>query len=1352
MELKIYDKRNRLRTTLVPDSSSTHHEEVGGDDYLSVSLDSQECVTLELNDWTVWEGRKFWCVETYTPKQTGRRKWTYSVKLYGAASLIKQALMLNTEDSPVFSYTATAREHVVLVVKNLNRWMGGITDWKVGKVEATGNIVVDYSEGLYGNDALKKIADEAGTEWWIEGMTVNVCRCERGDEVTLGYGNGLLSIERDSADNVKFFTRLFPIGSSRNIDAEKYGSSRLLLPSRATYVERNTELGIVEHFEQTAFQEIYPRRTGKVSSVRKETKKGDDGKPFDIYYFTDGEMNFDPNEYEIGGLVKRVTFQTGQLAGLGNDEDGEHYFEVNYNSETREFELITIWPYDDDTQVPGGVLEPKAEDTYILWNVRMPDEYYPIAEEEYATAVEKYMDEHCLDKSVYKCSTDYVALKKRGVVPCMGQRVRLESDRFFASGYRESRITVVDQKLERPTEADIEISDVLSQTTQSRMADEIENVRSEVKANTVELPDVIRSWDTTLPTDNNLFSARRSEQEFLSRKRNDRTKGRITFEQGVVFGKEENGFVDGKGNAELLTAVVKELLSSGDYSGGGLTDGGWKLGMDEDRLSHLIVDKLTVRQVMNVFELLINKVRSVGGQICVSAANGKIKAVEEQGDYYLISFEQENMFVRHDLVRCQTFTGTDLRSYWVEVADVTEAGIVVAKEEFEDVEPKAGDECVLMGNTAVENRQNLVLISATEDGEPRVDVMDGVSGKSFGNALRARLGNLDGIKDDTFPWNNQPRGNGLYADNVYLRGTFLLSTGEDVKTKLEITEGKVQSAIDSVRNDFISEKGYLNNPTFASGLEKWNSENETVFFLVGNRWIWANGAALSKKGDGASVVTDMGRKVVRIRNKYIRQKHENLRFVPTFPTNGEGKKEALPVYLSFFYRCAKSGTLKIGFENVDKTGFADFNSMEVSEEIAVTGGYVQYTCSGLWNGTGNFKLAFDGDIYLYMLVLSTDKIEALTYKYKTLFEQSERLVKISAAVYDKDERALQETGLMIQPEGTGIYIKDANGKLALIGVGVEETDADGNKKTVIKLTADNIKLEGLVTANGYFKVKEDGSIEAVNGTFRGHVYAEGGAIGGFSIGNGHIGGADVIYNEDGTIEVKDTENGLFLYDDMIGFNDKGRQAIFGTWNNYGQPMLCRLVDTATDYNFDFGISPKYGIVFDIENSMNGNFAFAGKGSGVLNGAMDGYAYKKIALDQANTVFVGYMDLQAANRFIVKATQSSAVVALPKIGQVRDGLAIGKNTPFCMRITIIADIGSSNYKVCGRYSQQDSKKEYPWNTEELPVMVHWDGGHYETLDMGKGDTLELLLVYDPDSTETLNGWPTKYTARIINKQS
>lgn len=549
-------------------------------------------------------------------------------------------------------------------------------------------------------------------------------------------------------------------------------------------------------------------------------------------------------------------------------------------------------------------------------------------------------------------------------------------------------------------------------------------------------------------------------------------------------------------------SVTSDSIRSAGQFVDGLLGAGFHLWKGEDGRTYLTVDKLKVRQTMAVMELLIEKVRSVGGQICVSAANGRIKTVEKSGKRYLITFEQENMFVQHDLVRCQTFTGKDMRSYWVEVADVTEAGIVVAKEEFEGVEPKEGDECVLMGNTANTDRQNMVLISATEDGQPRVDVMDGVSGKTFEGALRARFGNLDGIKDDNFPADRQPKGNGLYADNAYLRGTFVLETGEDVKTRFEMTEGKVQSAIDGVRNDIVSDKSYLNNPTFASGLAKWDSVDETVFFLVGNKWVWANGGALSKKGDGASVVTDMGRKVVRIRNKYIRQKHENLRFVPE--TNGDGKKEAFPVYLSFFYRCAKAGTLKVGFENVDKTGFADFNSMEVREALGVTDGYVQYTCSGLWNGTGDFKLSFDGDIYLYMLVLSTDKIEALTYKYKTLFEQSERLVKISAAVFDKDERALQETGLMIQPEGSGIYIKDANGKLALIGVGVEETDAEGNKKTVIKLTADNIKLEGLVTANGNFKILEDGSMEAVNGKFSGEINAAKGNIGKFVIENGNI--------------------------------------------------------------------------------------------------------------------------------------------------------------------------------------------------------------------------------------------------------
>ena len=594
-----------------------------------------------------------------------------------------------------------------------------------------------------------------------------------------------------------------------------------------------------------------------------------------------------------------------------------------------------------------------------------------------------------------------------------------------------------------------------------------------------------------------------------------------------------------KTDGVTFDSVTSDSIRSAGQFVDGLLGAGFQLWKGEDGRTYLTVDKLTVRQTMAVLELLIEKVRSVGGQICVSAANGRIKTVEESGEHYLITFEQENMFVQHDLVRCQTFTGKDMRSYWVEVTDVTETGIVVVKEEFEGVEPKEGDECVLMGNTANSDRQNMVLISATEDGQPRVDVMDGVSGKTFDNALRARLGNLDGIKDDKFPADRQPRGNGLYADNAYMKGTFVLETGEDVKTRFEITEGMVQSAIDGVRNDFVSDKGYLNNATFRSGLEMWDSDNETVFFLVGNRWVWANDNVLSKKGDGASVVTDMGRTVVRIKNKYILQKHGNLRYVPSFASVNDGKKEALPVYLSFFYRCAKAGTLKVSFEGVDKAGFENFNSMDVTEALGVTEGYVQYTCNGLWNGTGDFKLEFDGDIYLYMLVLSTDKVESLTYKYKTLFEQSEWLVKIAAMNFDKDGTVLEgseiittskynalmserfdENGALKNAAGLitasdwdlwlKTYMEDMEKKLdikSFSGMFASAVDNDtdivkkadisafitkdenGNIESGVHVGADNISLEGIVTANENFKILEDGSIEAKNAKIKGYVYS-----------------------------------------------------------------------------------------------------------------------------------------------------------------------------------------------------------------------------------------------------------------------
>lgn len=1142
MLLTVYDRGRQAKAVLSPDDSSTQVKAIQSDNVLTLSFTLYEYVALEVNDYVDFCGERYWLQERYLPEERSTQEWKYDVKFYGIESLIKRFLVLNVVDGdpePVFTLTAPPREHVALIVKSINDGMGGVTDWKVGRVDGTENVVIDY-EGKYCPDALKELAGKVpGAEWWVEGQTVNLCRCEHGEEVTLAYGKGLTELSRDKADGAKFYTRLFPIGSSRNIDPDKYGHSRLQLPGGAKYVDVNVEkYGIHHHYEKDAFAGIYPRRVGTVTSVRSAQVTDEDGHPFVIWYFRDDTLNFDPNTYELGGKVKRVSFQEGgELAGLGEEEDGTYYFEVNFDSDTREFEIITIWPYDDDTQLPGGNLIPKAGDKYILWNIRMPDEYYALAEEEYLTAVNKYNSENAIDVSVYKGATDHVYVERSKIDLYPGRRVRLESMEYFPeTGFRSSRITKITRKVSLPSQVDLEIGDALSTGVMESLTNSIDEVRSYTKTavSGANLPDIIRSWDNTLPTDNNLFSARRSQAEFISKKRADRAKKKITFEEGIGIGQEENAGIDDKGNAELLTLVVKTLLRSPKFVDG-LFGEGWRLWM-EDALSHLTIDKLTVRQVMVVLELLIEKVRSVGGMLCVSAANGKIKTAVLEDGYWKITFEQDNTFAAHDLMRCQTFSGGSLKGYWVEVAGVEGDSILVNEDEFGTFLPEAGDECVLMGNTENPLRQNLILISATEDGQPRVDVMDGVKAKNFSGCLRARLGNLDGISDDWFPADNQPHGNGLYSDNAYLRGTFLLVTGEDIKTKFEIVEGRITSAVTALRNDFATEKGYLNNPAFDDGLEKWNTENETVFFLAGNRWIWANNNVLTRKGDGASVTVDDGRTVVRIRNKYILQKRANLKSIPSMPVNGDGEKEAVPVYLSFFYRCATKGTLRVQFLDVDKTGFANFNSLEVKEELSATDGYVQYTCSGLWNGTGDFKLSFTGDIYLYMLVLSTDKVESLAHRYRTLFEQSERLVKISAAVFDRDENLLQETGLFVKPEGSGLYAQGADGKVALVGVAVEETDADGNSRTVIKLTADNILLEGLVTANENFKILEDGSIEARNGKFTGEIDATGGTVGGFDISSSSlkaVSGDDSMYLSAGLMCFMNGENNVLLGSDVM---------------------------------------------------------------------------------------------------------------------------------------------------------------------------------------------------------------------------
>lgn len=566
MELKIYSKEGNLKLTASPDSNSAATCGIQEESVLSLSFTAFECVTLEVYDYADFLGRRYWILERYQPKMNCDSEWSYSVQLSGVEGLTTQVLMVNPDDddNPILTLTAPAREHAALIIANMNRKMG-TTEWKVGEVVVSEYIDIEYT-GKYASDALSELSSAAGTEWWFDGMTLNISRCEFGEPVPLSYGDGLIGgIERSMADGVQFFTRLFPVGSSRNIDPDRYGHARLQLPDGAKYVEQDTHLGIIEYFEQEAFDAIYPRRIGTVGAVRSEERTSDDGSPFTVWYFTDPDIPFDPNQYEIGGLVKRVTFQTGELRG--------REFEVNYDSEKKEFEIITQWPYDNDMQLPSEPLVPAPGNEYVLWNISMPDSYYPAAEQEFKTAVDTFMADSRKDISVFQASTDFTVVDKRNLDLRPGQRIRLGSDKFFPdTGYRDIRIVGISRSVVQPGNMTLKMSDVLSTGRISRIENQISEVTQITRQVSSEFPDIIKSWEETPASDTTLYSSRKSEREFLNKRRGGTVEGITRFlkrqqlDEGFRtsdFASGITGFgaqIDGRGAGELESLFIRRFL------------------------------------------------------------------------------------------------------------------------------------------------------------------------------------------------------------------------------------------------------------------------------------------------------------------------------------------------------------------------------------------------------------------------------------------------------------------------------------------------------------------------------------------------------------------------------------------------------------------------------------------------------------------------------------------------------------------------------------------------------------------------------------------------------------------------
>ena len=1112
MELKIYSSDGRLKLTVEPRDNSTQAEEIQAGNVLNVSFILPERVSLGVNDYADFMWRRYWLTEKYRPVQKSTVEWEYSLKLYGLENLISRFLVLNTTDGgnePVFTLTAPPREHVALIVKSINAGFG-TNDWKVGTVEAGDNIVVDY-HGKYCDEGLKAVADAAGTEYWIEGTTVNLCRCEHGERVTLGYRNGLTKIQPDVADNAKVYTRLFPTGSSKNIDPAKYGHSRLQLPGGAQYVDVNTDkYGIIHHYEENAFAGIFPRYTGTVSSVRSEERTNDDGDKFTVYYFIDNNLPFDPNNYDLGTLVKRVTFQEGsELAGLGSDDNGTHYFEINFDSDTREFEIIT--QFTGSGQLPGGVLVPKPGDRYIPWNMRMPDEYYALAEAEYLDAVHEYNRRHCVDVSCFKAPTDYIEVERRKLELHVGQRVRLESPDYFPeTGYKDSRITKITRKINFPSQMDLEISDALSTGALDKIKGNIDEVKAYVQLSRGNLPDIVKTGDGTPLTDNNLMSALRTIKEIakraLSRLHDDEAAGLIKFLAGLEVGTYKEGLsgakVDADGNAvfgELLTRLKATLaqlqvngasefrgqLSSEDFISGFIGGKGWAifkrevlnaLGVPETKYTGEF-DDIVIRGTLRVFTMVISQLLGENdnriftgmmevdhydpatGRVYLNTRDGKFYNPFRADDYIMVqqyngipSQENGHYITKHyELIitdaGCGDQSDGENRLDWVEFKNFVSADGRSAS----DVISKS-DTFTRVDNATDADRKGLIQIITVGTATPYMDIVYGMK-TDPDNYLKGRLGNLKGIHHHLFGWLD---GFGELLTNLYAVGDFRLRrTGESIDAKIEMLKAMFATRYSNLRYELTEDDNYLRNATFDETMDGWTvqddgkviTSNGEALLMNGNTYIADGRIAGIEQLDGRNVL-HLKKSVIRQANALIRKPGTHKEYVP--PTHNDMTDQWVDVkdtlYMGIRFLARTDGTLTVGMSGTT----SEHGSLPVPATVAVTSSmeWQDLQWQGTWDGKGDFVLQYTGDMYVSILSVTDKPLDDFKKEVSTQIIQTAGNIRL-----------------------LGTNINNLKGTVTQLGIDLDAAEEQ------IRIYADKYdKLNGTVTNLGIRLDAAEGSI------------------------------------------------------------------------------------------------------------------------------------------------------------------------------------------------------------------------------------------------------------------------------------
>jgi hypothetical protein len=306
---------------------------------------------------------------------------------------------------------------------------------------------------------------------------------------------------------------------------------------------------------------------------------------------------------------------------------------------------------------------------------------------------------------------------------------------------------------------------------------------------------------------------------------------------------------DGEEDESSSPTTFRQLVSSFGYRQGAIGGNGWGLRSEQGK-GIFEVDKLIVREEMQVNNLVANQISARGGKEILSAASIECSKVETTEQGFKCYFDQKrgsiaNLFVVGDIAYSEVFNPNDItvKFYKREVIEVGNNYILLSLDGKGDGAPQVGDTIVQYGNTQDPHRQFVIIRDVIRGGYERM--LAGLDGVNADGVEYYFAGRFEGSRPRWFVGDKQRDYAEWDGETFNIRGKLAVGSGVGGAT---VVEGGLVTA----------ETVALGSGTINAGITGKGEGNDAIRFWAGETEDKKENAPFRVYDDGTTVVDGKG--------------------------------------------------------------------------------------------------------------------------------------------------------------------------------------------------------------------------------------------------------------------------------------------------------------------------------------------------------------------------------------------------------------------------------------------------------------------------------------------------------------